>query len=879
VAVAHEEPPNMTKWNPIGWAAVAAVSLSTLGASPGAARAAGDDERQQQQQQHQLFRPPAVPLVTSDPYLSIWSEADHLNDDVTRHWTRRPHALVALIRIDGKTFRLMGSEPKDVPAFPQKSVEVLPTRSIYDFDDGHVHVTMSFTTPTLPDNLEALARPLTYISWNVRSADGAQHAVSLYDSTSSELAVNTLDQKVEWARETMGDLTALRVGTQEQTLLVPAGDDTRIDWGYAYAVANTAQTKSAVGANDAMETAFVENGTIPTADDPHMPRTPRDDQPVLAFTFDLGNVGAEGIERHMMVGYDEIWSINYYGKKLRPYWRRNGATPSDLFQAAERDYPALLRDCIAFDRGLMQDLTTVGGGRYAQIASLSYRQCLAACGLVADTNGQPLLFTKENTSNGDVATVDVFFPMDPIFVALSPTLAKASLAPVLAYAASEHWKFPNAPHDLGTYPIVMGRDDGGEGMPVEESGNMLILCDAIAKDDGNGDFVTPWWPQLTQWAKYLEQYGLDPENQLCTDDFMGHLAHNANLSVKAILGLAAYGDLCHRRGDEANAKRYMDLARADAKHWIKAAGEGDHYKLAFDKANTWSQKYNLVWDKLLGLNVFPPEVARTEVNYYKKMMQRYGVPLDSRTKLTKTDWSVWSATLADNQADFETIVSPIWDYLNQTTVRDPVSDSYITNNIKSGGMHARPVVGGIFIKMLDDANIWKKWAGRDHMKVGNFAPVPPAPELKPVVPTGQHAKVMWKYTLEKPAAGWEQAGFNDSAWKQGAGGFGSRGTPAIAIGTPWTTDDIWLRRAFTMPEGDFANLQLDVFHDEGVQIFLNGALAARARGFITSYEPIEISRTAKEMLKPGAKVVMAVHCHQTKGGQGVDVGLVNVIER
>ncbi len=341
-----------------------------------------------------------------------------------------------------------------------------------------------------------------------------------------------------------------------------------------------------MGPEAALLSAFAEQGKLPERDDGRMPRAVRDDLPTLAMAFDLGVVGKEPVERRAMIAYDEIYSIKYFGRKLRPYWRRSGAEPSDLLQAAEHDYPFLAKMCEGFDAELTADLERAGGPRYAQIAVLAYRQCLAGMGLAADEKGQPLLFTKENTSNGDIATVDVIFPMHPMLLFLSPTLAKASLVSVLDYAASPHWKFPNAPHDLGTYPVVMGRDDGGEGMPVEESGNMLILCDAIAHAEGKPDFVAPWWPQLTQWAKYLEQYGLDPENQLCTDDFMGHLAHNANLSIKAILGLAAYGDLCRLRGDNETAEKYLKLAKSDAKHWVTAASDGDHYRLAFDKPHT-----------------------------------------------------------------------------------------------------------------------------------------------------------------------------------------------------------------------------------------------------------------------------------------------------
>ena len=819
------------------------------------------------------FRPPAVPLITCNPFLSIWSGADHLNDTNTKHWTRRTHALVSLIRIDGKTYRLMGDEPKQLPPFTQKSIEVFPTRSIYEFEDAGVHVTMTFMQPALPDDLEVYSWPLSYITWNVRSADGAKHQIELYDSTSSQLAVNKPNELVEWSRQTGGGLVLLRAGTQAQPVLGSCGDDHRINWGYAYAAAPRGLSKSTIGANSVLEAAFAENGGLSRADDTRMPRAVNDAEPVLAFVFDLGKVSGKIVQRQVIVAYDEIFAIKYFGKKLLPYWARNGVKIEALLQTASRDYAKLLARCEAFDKELMTDMTRLGGVKYAKITALSYRECVAANGLAADANKQPLFFTKENTSNGDIATVDVFFPMDPVWIFLSPTLAKASLVHVLMYAASPHWKFPNAPHDLGTYPLVFGRDDGGEGMPVEESGNMLILCDAIAQAEGNAEFVGPWWPQLTQWAQYLETYGLDPEQQLCTDDFMGHLAHNANLSVKAILGLATYGDLCRMRGDNVTAKKYFDLAKADAEHWMKVADDGDHYRLAFDKAGTWSQKYNLVWDRILGLNIFPPSIAEKEVAHYKKVMLRYGVPLDSRTHLTKTDWSFWSATLADKQFDFEAFIAPIYDYLNETSVRDPIADSYVTDKVQSGGMHARPVVGGFFIKMLTDRDTWKKWASRDKLRPANWSPLPALPKISRVVPTEQ----TWRYTTQKPADNWTSPGFDTTSWKEGQAGFGTR-PPGFVQHTLWTSGDIWLRREITLPEGPHPNLQLLSYHDEDVEIYVNGIAAAQEGGFTTSYMPLEISREARAVMTPGAKITVAVHCHQTTGGQGIDVGLADVAE-
>ena len=224
------------------------------------------------------------------------------------------------------------------------------------------------------------------------------------------------------------------------------------------------------------------------------------------------------------------------------------------------------------------------------------------------------------------------------------------------YAASPLWKLPYAPHDLGEYPVAFSRsrhdglEDASEPMPVEESGNLIILADAIAHDDGNTRFSDPWWPLMTKWVNYLERFGPDPQTQLCTDDFNGKLAHNSNLAVK---GHRRPGGL-RRPGQDAGRHGHLRPVhrpgRADAKHWMAAAADGDHYRLAYDKPGTWSQMYNLVWDKIAGPGRVPARGGRPkEVAHYKTVLQPYGLPLDSRNMRTKADWTVWTASLADSQ--------------------------------------------------------------------------------------------------------------------------------------------------------------------------------------------------------------------------------------
>ncbi|HSV13963.1 MAG TPA: DUF4965 domain-containing protein [Tepidisphaeraceae bacterium] len=829
------------------------------------------------------LRPPAVPLVTTDPYFSIWSFDDHLNDADTHHWTGKPQTLLSLVRIDGKAYRLAGAQPSDAPAMQQTNLLVLPTRTFYTFTGGGVTLTLTFTTPMLPVDLDVLSRPLTYVTWNAVASDGQSHQVSAMLAMGGDIAVNTPDEAVVAHRQTFGTLTAMSIGSEAQPILRSKGDDHRIDWGYLYVTARDA-AGMAIGNAGVLASTFADSGNLPASDDTRFPRPVRDGLPSAAVVVDLGAVGNQNVARHAMVAYDDLFSIQYMKRNLRPYWRRNGMDAGRLLQTAEAEYANLAERCAKFDDDLIGDARSTGGEAYARICALAYRQALAAQKIVADANGMPLAFCKENFSNGCIATVDVIYPQLPQLLLTSPALAKAALVPLLDYASSDRWHFDFAPHDLGTYPQANGQVYGGgertedNQMPVEESGNMLALLAAVAKADGNADFAGKYWPAITRWAKYLEAKGFDPEKQLCTDDFAGHLAHNTNLSIKAIMGLGSYSMLCETRGDKTEAARVRAIARSFADRWVTEAADGDHSRLTFDKRGTWSQKYNLVWDKVLGLNLFPKSVAQKEIAFYLTKQNKYGLPLDSRSTYTKLDWTIWTATLADRRADFERIVTPVYDFLNDSPSRVPMTDWYFTDSGKQRGFQARPVVGGVFIKMLSDDSMWRNWAGRAQKVTGEWAPMPTPPTVEVIEPGSKMDGVIWRYTTDRPADGWMSQTFNDHSWKKGPGGFGTNGTPGAMVRTRWNTPDIYIRREIIVPAGtDIAALQLYVHHDEDATIYLNGVLAAQISGFTTDYDPVEIIPAAKAALKPGTNL-LAVHCHQTVGGQYIDVGLARIKE-
>ena len=591
-------------------------------------------------------------------------------------------------------FRKLSKNDSGIRQATQTSVSVLATNTYYTFLCGPVELDLVFTAPMLIDDLDLLSTPVNYISYRVRARDGKKHQVQFYLSANPLMAVNKAAQPTVSQTVEKNGVKYLSTGTIDQPILAHKGDGICIDWGYFY----LSGQNGVLSLNDelTMKDVFLASGKLPASQECIVCRKPSQ-LPTLAYLHDFGTV-QEG-SSFALVGYDEVLDIEYMYNRYKGYWARNGKTIFTAFDELARDYTSVMNRCRALDKRIYDDGLSAGGKKYAEILSGSYRHVIAAHKLFQDKDGNLLFFSKENNSNGCVNTVDLTYPEAPLFLVYNPDLQKAMMTSIFEYSRSGRWTKPFAAHDLGTYPIANGQAYGGD-MPLEEAGNMLTLAAMLAKIDGNTKYVDKYWDILRQWADYLAENGQDPSNQLCTDDFAGHWAHNCNLSVKAIMGIAGFAEMASVKGDKTTADHYLQKAREMAVKWESDARDGDHYRLAFDRPDTWSQKYNMVWDKLWKTGLFPNGAMQKEVKYYLTRQNEYGLPLDIRKDYTKSDWIMWSAAMADDQQTFQQFVETLYRYIHCTPSRVPISDWHDTKTAAMVGFKARSVIGGYWMRVL-----------------------------------------------------------------------------------------------------------------------------------------------------------------------------------
>ena len=641
-----------------------------------------------------------MPLITVDPYFSIWSFTEDLTSDCTRHWSGKRHGICGLLKIDGITYSFLGKASVDDTVYtrrpvPMKQTElrITPTSTYCTMETGGVVLKFAFTSPLLPDRLEILSSPVTYFDYSIEMDDGEEHDVELYFDISPECAVSNLSNNVIYRKTPWG----VSCGRSEQEPICRVGDGSTMDWGYLHLAHPRADVMDITDRANFIGRFFHRQGGE------HWFGVPEKASNLLSL-------GVRTKERKGVItlAYDDIVSAKYFDEILPAYYTTVFGSFEAMLENAVNNYPEYRRMADELSESLTSGMKKYGD-EYAEIGSLLYRQAVASHKLVMSSKDGIIFLSDECNSGGFVATLDVTYPSIPLFLLYNPELVKGMLRPILRYAKTPEWPFEFTPHDVGIYPVCTGqmyeakdgRQDPDRQMPIEECGNAILTTAGICKAEGKNDFAMEHKEQLLAWTEYLCKYGYDPENQLCTDDFAGHLAHNCNLSVKAIVAIAAAGQLF-------SEPRYTDIARKMAKDWCRDAKRDDiATRLAFDNPDGWSIKYNLVWDKLLELSLFPEEVFGEEIEMYKSKMNRYGVPLDCRDSYTKLDWLVWTTVLTDDPEYSRSVIHAVWNTVSETLDRVPVTDWYDTLTADQCAFQNRTVVGGYFIPMLKDRFIGK----------------------------------------------------------------------------------------------------------------------------------------------------------------------------
>ncbi len=676
------------------------------------------------------FRAPAVPLIAHDPFFSVWSCADNLNDSVTRHWTGVRQSMFGVLVCDGKIYEFLGKVGYNEEYYftgynkmKQISCEVRPMTSIYTFENDVCTLEVKFTSPLLLNDLEILSRPISYITYKITPKDKKEHNFDVQFGFSSEFCVNQLNQTVTV------NVTPLSVyfSSGDELMLKRSADDQRIEWGELHVIAPdyTQECKPIRVYQNDLEVEYGSKLFPINCLNSQGPR--RECQgPAVINPFEVNTVypyyptiiigkkftlKGKTFESHFGVGYNDFKSIQYFGENIDAYYKKNGDDFYTVMGKSIDEYDEIMAKVNAFEEDLIKRASKISK-KYADIVSLAYRQVIAGHKLTYH-NGEIQFSSKENYSNGCIATVDVTYPSIPLFLIYEPRLVEGMLNPIFKMIDEGLWHYDFAPHDVGQYPIANGQvygyilrtrrkrpDPYNSQMPVEECGNMILCVAALCFAEKDTTYFEKHEAILRKWADYLVKVGYNPDNQLCTDDFAGHLAHNVNLSAKAICALGAIAKLYKEVGNEKLFEKYDKIARDYAKQLEENARDKNGYRLAFDMEGTWSLKYNMVWDKLFGMNLFPEKLYEKELECYKKNVEEYGIRLDNRSETTKTDWQMWSTMLFDDKEYTNMVVNAMWKFLCETPERVPFTDMPFVSKPFMRSFIARTVQGGLYINML-----------------------------------------------------------------------------------------------------------------------------------------------------------------------------------
>ncbi|MBQ9914336.1 MAG: DUF4965 domain-containing protein [Clostridia bacterium] len=631
---------------------------------------------------------PAYPISTIDPHFSIWSRTDNINEGDTYLWCGIKKRITGTVTFDGESYRFLGNGLKN--KIEQKEVRITPFVSEYIFGNGKFTLTFRTWSPFLFDDFHIMAAPVSYLECDIKALDGKDHSISAELKAYDELCLGKRKRQITKYTMTVEGKRIVRMGLTKQEPLNDSGDTYAPDWGYVcLSGEKVAANFKGIGASADAKAAEA------------------------SFCF--------------ILAYDDVYSINYFGQKLKGLWTERFTDIEEAISFATENRDVLFGKIRAQEEAILRDSERFGED-YQKILSAAARQVMAGHKLVRNNEGQLLYLSKECHSNGCINTVDVSYPAMPMYLLYCPELIRAMVVGIFHFASMPLWKEDFAPHDIGRYPLACGQvyalapmhhllphkigykrvyKNPSLGlympefqMPVEECGNMIILCYNYYRITKDASLLEENFLLLEKWATYLKNAGVVLSRELCTDDFAGHSVKNVNLAIKGVMGIACFGKICEALGKEnpytALSKEYADKLVSEC-----ATAEG-WLPFSIGKNETWSLKYNLVWDKIFRFGLFSEELYQGESDKYKDELNEYGVPLDYRKDFTKTDWMLWAACLDKDEENIKLFSERIVKYLADTEDRNCFSDWIETKKPKQSGFDHRTVQAGLWMPVLMD---------------------------------------------------------------------------------------------------------------------------------------------------------------------------------
>ncbi|KAL9616903.1 MAG: hypothetical protein Q9160_008251 [Pyrenula sp. 1 TL-2023] len=627
---------------------------------------------------------------------------------VPQFWFGNDLSWSVIARVDNQTYNLFGvpSPAANTIAADLLSGTYTATHSVFVLSAGSAEITLDFFSPVSFKDYVRQSLPFSYLTVGAVGTNGARPVVQVYsdiDDTWTGQSENTIADFT-----TSGDAAIYRLSAAGQALYAQSANEQAL-WGeavFASSPTDGSRLSTASGASATIRGQFVSQGSLSG----NHPQWSTSD--VFAITHNLGDVFTEKYAT-FAIGYVREAAINYLGAAQTGYYR---ATYPDTISAVTHflsDFDAASLESTTLDGTIVNTATSIAGSNYSDILSLSLTQTFGGIDLTIPNDtlctSSPSAFIKEISSDGNVNTIDIIVELLPFFSVFNPDWLRLMLDPVISYLESGRYPNPYCIHDIGnSYPVAAGHDDGAdEAMPVEESGNLLILAAAYQAFSGDTAWAASHASLFASYADYLTQNGLYPTRQLSTNDGLGPFTNMTQLGVKAAVGLGAYGLLSGNTSYTTTARSFANTIFGDPANNAPGVGVAisddtslPYFTLTYNSP-TFFMLYNLYPDRLLNLSLFPAAAYEGQSALYATPTARgpYGVALDGNVDWGKTDWQMWSAAVAEEGVKNQ-MIGDLWRYLRDAVGRgndEPWADRFWVRGNKVGksaqGFRARPVLG------------------------------------------------------------------------------------------------------------------------------------------------------------------------------------------